>query len=240
MQTASPRVDEGEQSMQTQQKAEEETAALGPNEQGQEVPGSGNPSEQYTLEPATAALIAVTPEPEIIEGEVVEDLSEDRPDPIAVHASSPRIRSFLPMVLTILTCLVFVMMSSLLPTLNPTATITIIPTEHEVATTATFLVGQGTQNIPGRLLPHLTITQTTTALATGRRHQQAQAAQGLITFYNALPIPQAIPTGELLTGSDGVEVATLQDALIPAGSLATNGQVTVPAQAVNAGPQGNI
>jgi len=43
-----------------------------------------------------------------------------------------------------------------------------------------------------------------------------------------------------LRGSDQVEVVTLRDAVIPAGTLATNGQVTVPAQAVNAGPQGNI
>jgi hypothetical protein len=46
--------------------------------------------------------------------------------------------------------------------------------------------------------------------------------------------------GELLKGSDRVEVVTLQDAVIPAGMLATNGQVTVPARAVHAGPQGNI
>jgi len=179
--------------MHTQQKAEEETAAPGPNEQGPLVPGPGNPSEQHTPEPATTALVAVTPEPEIIEGEVVEDLSEDRPDSMAEHPSSPRIRSFLPMMLTILTCLVFVLMSSLLPILNPTATIMIIPTEHEIATTATLLVGQGTHDIPGRLLSPLTITQTITALATGRKHQQAQAAQGLITFYNALPTPHTNP-----------------------------------------------
>ena len=43
-----------------------------------------------------------------------------------------------------------------------------------------------------------------------------------------------------MTGADGVEVVTLQDAVIPAGTLATNGRVTVPAQAVNVGPQGNI
>ncbi len=43
-----------------------------------------------------------------------------------------------------------------------------------------------------------------------------------------------------MTGADGVAVVTLQDAVIPAGTLATNGQVTVPAQAANVGPQGNI
>ena len=76
--------------------------------------------------------------------------------------------------------------------------------------------------------------------ATGTGHQQAQAARGLITFYNALPAPQTIAAGELLTGADGVGVVTFQDAVIPAGTLAINGRVTVPAQTVNAGPQGNI
>ena len=86
----------------------------------------------------------------------------------------------------------------------------------------------------------ITLSQAKTVPATGTGHQQAQAAYGFITFYNALPTPQTIPAGEMLTGADGVEVVTLQQAVIPAGTLATSGQVAVPAQAVNAGPQGNI
>src|SRR5260370_22630388 len=168
--------------MHTQQKVEEETVAPGPNEQGQGAPETVNTADQHTPEAVTTALVAATPEPDFIEGEIVEDLSEDGPDSIAKHPSSPRIRSFLPMVLTALTCFVFVMMSSLLPILNPAAIITIIPTEHEIAATATLLVGQGTHDIPGRLLPPLTIAQTTTALATGHRHQQAQVAHGTVTF----------------------------------------------------------
>src|SRR5260370_36863551 len=96
------------------------------------------------------------------------------------------------------------------------------------------------QQIPGRLLETVTLSQAKTVPATGTGHQQAQAAHGFITFYNALPAPQTVPAGELLTGSDGVEVVTLQEAAIPAGTLTTNGQVTVPAQAVNVGPGGNI
>jgi len=221
--------------MQTQPRVEEKTIEPGPNAQGQKATGPGDPSEA-----ATTALVVVTPEPEVIEGEVVEDLSEGRPDPTAEHPGSSRIHSFLPLVLTILAYLVFVLVSSMLPTLNPTATITIIPTEHEITMVARLFVGKGTHNIPGRLLSPLTITQTTTVLATGLKHQQAQAAQGLITFYNALPALQTIPAGELLRGRDQVEVVTLRDAVIPAGTLATNGQATVPARAVNAGPQGNI
>ncbi|HLI09118.1 MAG TPA: baseplate J/gp47 family protein [Ktedonobacteraceae bacterium] len=134
---------------------------------------------------------------------------------------------------------------TLLITFAPSATVTIIPTSMQITTTRAVSivasnVNAAQQQIPGRLLETITLSQAKTVPATGTGHQQARAAQGFITFYNALPAPQTIPAGELLTGADGVEVVTLQDAVIPAGTLATNGQVTVAAQAVNAGPQGNI
>jgi len=43
-----------------------------------------------------------------------------------------------------------------------------------------------------------------------------------------------------LTGSDGVEIVTKQDALLPAAMPPSEGQVSVPAHAVQVGPQGNI
>jgi len=67
-----------------------------------------------------------------------------------------------------------------------------------------------------------------------------QAAHGLVTFYNAFPVSQTIPAGELLTGADGVEIVTNEDALIPAAVMLTEGQVTISARAVNVGPGGNI
>src|SRR5260370_1175665 len=111
-----------------------------------------------------------------------------------------------------------------------TRTITVIPAHANAAQ----------QQIPGRPLATITLSQAKTVPTTGRGHEPAQAAHGLVTFYNALPAPQTIPAGELLTGADGVAVVTLQDAMIPAGTLATNGQITVPAQAVNIGHQVNI
>ncbi len=127
----------------------------------------------------------------------------------------------------------------------PSATVTIIPISTQITTTRTVTTvssnaNAAQQQIPGRLLDTITLSQAKTVPATVTGHQQAQAAHGFITFYNALPAPQTIPAGELLTGADGVEVVTLQDAVIPAGTLAINGRVAVPAQAVNAGPQGNI
>jgi hypothetical protein len=127
----------------------------------------------------------------------------------------------------------------------PSATVTIIPVSTRITTTRTVTIvssnaNAAQQQVPGRLLETITLSQAKAVPTTGRGHEPAQAAHGLITFYNALPAPQTIPAGELLTGADGVEVVTLQDATIPAGTLATNGQVSVPAQAVNAGPGGNI
>ena len=134
---------------------------------------------------------------------------------------------------------------TLLIVFAPVATVTIIPTSTQITMTRTVTIvtsnaNAAQQQVPGRLLETITLSQAKTVPATGTGHQQAQAAHGFITFYNALPTPQTIPAGELLTGADGVEVVTLQQATIPAGTLATNGQATVPAQAVNVGPQGNI
>jgi hypothetical protein len=135
--------------------------------------------------------------------------------------------------------------TTLLLVFAPSATVTIIPASTQFATTRTVTIvstkaNAAQQQIPGRLLEMIALSQAKTVPATGTGHQQAQAAHGFITFYNALPTPQTIPAGELLTGADRVEVVTLQDTVIPAGTLATNGQITVTAQAVNVGPQGNI
>ncbi len=130
--------------------------------------------------------------------------------------------------------------------LTPTVTITLVPVVRALSTTATIMAMAGTPSgarIPARLLPPLTLIQTTTAPATGKGHQEALAAMGRITFYNGLFISQTLAAGTTLTGSDGVQVVTDQLAVIPA-ALATTpptyGQVTVTAHAKDPGPQGNI
>ncbi len=130
--------------------------------------------------------------------------------------------------------------------LTPTPSITLVPVVRNLSTTATLMAVSGIPtgaHIPGRLLPPLTLTQTTTAPATGKGHQDAEAAMGTITFYNGLFTSQTIAAGTTLTGSDGVQVITNQLAMIPA-VLATTpptyGQVTVSAHALVPGPQGNI
>ena len=156
-------------------------------------------------------------------------------------------RRVLPFVIGALCLLLAIALGTvtLLIMFAPSATVTIIPISTQITTTRTVTTVSSNadaaqQQVPGRLLDTITLSQAKTVPTTGIGHQQAQAAHGLITFYNALPTPQTIPAGELLTGADGVEVVTILEAAIPAGTLATNGQVTVPAQAVNAGPGGNI
>jgi hypothetical protein len=197
------------------------------------------------------------PEPSTVESTLADTSNEQRTQaapaeqettepPLPPLPLKPR-RYALPFLIGAL-CLLLVValgITTLLLVFAPSATVTIIPTSTQFATIRTVTIvstkaNAAQQQIPGRLLEMITLSQAKTVPATGTGHQQAQPAHGFITFYNALPTPQTIPAGELLTGVDRVEVVTLQDALIPAGTLATNGQITVTARAVNVGPQGNI
>ena len=123
-------------------------------------------------------------------------------------------------------------------------TVTIIPASRTITTTMQVSLSTSTHPAPGslagRALPMLSLSETATVPTTGVGHQQAEPGHGMVTFYNAAPSVQTIPAGMLLTGKDGTQIVTDADAVIPAGTLATNGQVSVPAQTVNVGPSGNI
>jgi hypothetical protein len=54
------------------------------------------------------------------------------------------------------------------------------------------------------------------------------------------PYAQTVAAGTVLTGADGVALVTDQAASLPAANLPDVGMTTVPAQAVQVGPQGNI
>ena len=142
--------------------------------------------------------------------------------------------------------LFFSILVSLLPQITASATITLIPVEKHLATTARIgaIVGKPTNDeIQARLLPSLTLTQSQTVPATGKGHQEAQQAAGTITFFNGLFTSQTVAAGTTFTGQDGVHIVTDQLAIIPA-ALATTpptyGQVTVSAHALTPGPSGNI
>jgi hypothetical protein len=130
----------------------------------------------------------------------------------------------------------------LLPLMTPTTTITIVPTSKQVQIIQSIQIVTGTPQagrIAGRELSSITLSQTQTVATTGTAHQEATAAQGTITFYNAASTVQTIATGTMITGANGIQIVTDQDAIIPAAVYPTFGQATVPAHTVLIGAVAN-
>jgi len=134
----------------------------------------------------------------------------------------------------------------MLPLFTPSATVTIVATSQPITTTSTLqIVTNGTADpmknqVPGRTLPAITMSEQKTVPTTGTTRQAAQAAYGYITFYNAAPYVQMVKAGTMIAGADGIQVLTEQDAIIPAAIMPTEGQTTVLGYAVTPGLQGNI
>jgi hypothetical protein len=113
------------------------------------------------------------------------------------------------------------------------ATVTILPKSQQITLSGTMQLG--------RVLPPLTISQSQSTPATGKGHQNARAATGTVTFFNGLFTQQFVASGTVYTGQDGIAIVTTEDATIPPGNPGTGyGTLTVPAQAVTAGINGNI
>ncbi len=187
----------------------------------EEPPTTGKETKQ---EPTTA--LALRDEP-VIDGEVTAVIEPEQ-------QPTPKQRPYyLIVVCTILACLLFTGVSLIVPLFSPSAIVTIIPRQERISTT-------GAIHLHARLLPALTLSQSTSAVATGKRHQDAQKAAGTITFYNGLFTSQTIGAGTILTGADGVQIVTDEPAIIPAGTPPFYGQITVSAHAVLAGTSGNI
>jgi Baseplate J-like protein len=115
----------------------------------------------------------------------------------------------------------------------PTVTITVVPVTKHVTLTAPLA-------LVTRILAPVMLTKSLTTDTTGKGHQVARSASGTLTFYNGQAGPQTIPIGTILTGQDGVKVATDQTVTIPAGTPPTYGQVSVTAHALVPGRVGNI
>jgi hypothetical protein len=132
-----------------------------------------------------------------------------------------------------------------LPGITPTASVTLTPAQKSLHISMPITAVTGTpdptrEQVSARLLSVTSRTFTQTVPATGHGHTVAHQAQGTLTFYNAAPYAQTVAAGTVLTGADGVELVTDQTASLPAGNLPDVGMATVPAQAVQVGPQGNI
>ncbi len=113
-----------------------------------------------------------------------------------------------------------------------TAHITLAARSQTVSLTGTLQLG--------RVVNPITLSQSQTVPATGHGHQDARAATGSITFYNASFSSQTVNAGIVLTGADGVQVITDEMVTVPPNTPPQDGQATVAAHAMNAGSAGNI
>ena len=138
----------------------------------------------------------------------------------------------------IVSCLLY-----LLPLWTATTTVTLVPITRTIETHLTVTIGSADKThsqVPGRLLPTVTMSQARTVATTGKARQDAQNAHGYITFYNGATYVQTIPAGTLVSAANGVQVITDQDVTIGAASYPTFGQASVSAHATQAGPVGNL
>ncbi|MBE3560596.1 MAG: baseplate J/gp47 family protein [Ktedonobacteraceae bacterium] len=146
--------------------------------------------------------------------------------------------------LALVSAVVLAVVFIILPLLPPVVTVTIIPAAEQVRLTRSVTISQDQHaepgTIPGRMLAPVSMSQATTVATTGTHHQDAQAAHGPLTFYNAALYAQTVPAGTLLVSKSGVQIVTDQDAIIPAGTFESNGHASVSAHAVSPGPGGNI
>ncbi len=144
-------------------------------------------------------------------------------------------------VLVVLSCLMFQIALIVNPFIE---TVTVVTKAQEVTGQVTLQVttgkAQGANQIPGRVIPPITLSVHNTANATGQGHQEPTQANGEITFYNGELQAVTIPSGTAITGADGVTVITNQPANIPAGNPPAYGSITVSAYAEQAGSSGNI
>ena len=130
------------------------------------------------------------------------------------------------------------------------ATITITPDSYQLqksydleAVTTPPVATQ--QQVPARLLSITTDTQSITVPASGTSTIPATYASGALTFQNIVSTEQTIPADTVFIDKNGIKVFNKQDAVVPAAQLLLNGSVaagtiTVPAQALAPGNQGNI
>jgi len=136
---------------------------------------------------------------------------------------------------------------SLMPAAGVTATLTLVTDQVDLHRAYTLLavpagvVSPTTSHhqpspqtqIEARLLAAPALTQQVMAPTTGKGHQPDTQAHGWVTFYNQAPTAQ-------VSGADGVQVVTDQAVTVSAAHLPAQGQVTLAAHAVQAGPGGNI
>ena len=177
---------------------------------------------------------------------------ENDPFPVPPSKTPPRTRPGRPVILVVLSLVALIGLliglgyGFILPLFAPSATITLVTASQQLTTTDTLqLVTNGTADpsknqVPGRELAAITMSQQKTAATTGTAHQDAKPGHGIITFYNGATYTQTVPAGTALTGADGVQLVTDEDATIPAAIFPTFGQRSIAAHTALPGTGGNV
>ncbi|HLZ55970.1 MAG TPA: hypothetical protein VKR06_03390 [Ktedonosporobacter sp.] len=215
-----------------------------------------NAVEGSVMDPDREQGTPITPVPVEEEVQAVVESESAREDPItesrpAQNTPNRRHQSRCKLLPLILCCVMVVGtlagIAAAVITLagTPTAMITIVPHAKQITTSSTITLVTGIadathRQVQGRALPSVVMSLAETIKTTGIAYQDAKAARGTVTFYNGAPYEQTITTGTLLTGGDGVQVVTDEDAILPSVSYPTLGQATVTAHAAITGPRGNI
>lgn len=109
-----------------------------------------------------------------------------------------------------------------------------------IITAVTGLPNPAQRQVRAHIYSYTTSSQTVIVKATGQGLVTAVAATGSLTFYNALPYPQSIAPGTVLTDTNGIQIVTEKAAVIPAASPPAEGSITIPAHAIVPGASGNI
>ncbi len=170
-------------------------------------------------------------------------------DPLVQPTRRPRGTRSIALVLVLVAAvglLVGLEYGVILPMLAPSATITIVTASSQQTTNTTIHIVTNRaadptkQQITGRGLASVTMSQQKTVATTGITHQDARAGHGSITFYNGATSIQTIPAGTVLTGADATQLVTDTDATLPTAVFPTFGQTTVYAHAAMVGPGGNV
>nr|BBH94794.1 hypothetical protein KTA_29930 [Thermogemmatispora argillosa] len=94
--------------------------------------------------------------------------------------------------------------------------------------------------ISARFLASPELRQSRQVPASGHGVTPATRAEGILTFYNALPLPQSVPKGTILSDPSGVQVVTDQTAFLPAAAPPLESSASVPAHALQPGSKGNL
>ena len=141
--------------------------------------------------------------------------------------------------------LIVVMVASVLAFLVPAATVRLVPAQEPLAETITIRARSDVEaaDFGDKVIPARRIGQRVdvdgTIQSTGSEAAPDQPAQGTVVFTGRRPDPQEIPPGTVVATSTGTNIRfeTTAPATLPGGAGA---QVTVPIQAIEPGPQGNV